>query len=296
MDALDCLIIGAGPAGLTAATYLQRFRRRARIVDGGNSRAALIPRSHNCPGYPDGIPGPELLQRLRTQAERYGADIVRDRIQRLRKTDAGFEAEGEAGHYRAKTVILATGVVDIEPELADVKDAIARGYLRHCPICDAFEVIDKKIGVIGYGKSGLKEVMFLRHYSADISLLTLGRPMDLAPEEQRQLRDAGVKLIEAPIDTVDVAAGRITCLRGGGSEHRFDTLYSALGARVRSDLARELGAKLGDNSDVVVDAHCRTSIDNLYAIGDVVAGLNQIAVAMGHAALASTAIHNTLRK
>ena len=296
MDTLDCLIIGAGPAGLTAATYLQRFRRRTSVIDGDSSRAGLIPRSHNCPGYPDGIPGPELLQRLRAQAERYGADIVRDRIERLRKIDGGFAAEGKTNRYHAKTVILATGVVDIEPELADVKDAIARGYLRHCPICDAFEVIDKKIGVIGYGKSGLKEVLFLRHYSADIALLTLGKPMDLGADEQRQLRDAGVKLVEAPIEAVDIAAGRITCLRGGGIEHRFDTLYSALGARVRSELAGDIGAELGDNGDIVVDAHCRTSVDGLYAIGDVVAALNQIAVAMGHAALASTAIHNALRK
>lgn len=296
MDALDCLIIGAGPAGLTAATYLQRFRRRVRVIDGGSSRAALIPRSHNCPGYPDGIPGPELLQRLRAQAERYGADIVRDRIQRLRKVVGGFEADGDADRYRAQTVILATGVVDIEPELGDVKNAIARGYLRHCPICDAFEVIDKKIGVIGYGKSGLKEVLFLRHYSADISLLTLGKPMNLEPAEQQQLRAAGVKVVDAPIEAVDIAAGRIACLRGGGVDHRFDTLYSALGARVRSELADDLGAKLGENGDIVVDAHCRTSVDQLYAIGDVVAALNQIAVAMGHAALASTAIHNALRK
>lgn len=296
MDVLDCLIIGAGPAGLTAATYLQRFRRRICVIDGQGSRAALIPRSHNCPSYPDGIAGPELLHRMRVQAERYGANILRDRIVRLRPVADGFEADGRSDRYRAKTVILATGVVDIEPELPDVKDAIARGYLRHCPICDAFEVIDKKIGVIGYGKSGLNEVLFLRHYSADVSLLTLGKPMGLDRDEQRQLREAGVKLIEAPVEAVDIAAGRIACLRGGGVEYRFDTLYSALGARVRSDLARDVGAELGGNGDIVVDSHCRTSIDNLYAIGDVVAALNQIAVAVGHAALASTAIHNALRK
>ena len=296
MDVLDCLIIGAGPAGLTAATYLQRFRRRICVIDGQSSRAALIPRSHNCPGYPDGIAGPELLHRVRAQAERYGANIVRDRIVRLRPVADGFEAAGGSDRYRAKTVILATGVVDIEPELPDVKDAIAHGYLRHCPICDAFEVIDKKIGVIGYGKSGLKEVLFLRHYSADVSLLTLGKPMGLDRGEQHQLREAGVKLIEAPVEAVDIVAGRIACLRGGGVEYRFDTLYSALGARVRSELAHDVGAKVGDNGDIIVDSHCRTSIENVYAIGDVVAALNQIAVAMGHAALASTAIHNALRK
>ena len=146
-EPLDCLVVGGGPAGLSAAIYLARFRRRFRVIDGGLSRAATIPLSHNHPGFPDGIGGPALLARMRRQAEVYGARIdsgLVEGLERRRGDDTFVAAVGNDGEVvRARTVLLATGVMDIEPDLPDVLGAVRRGLVRHCPICDAYEVIDR---------------------------------------------------------------------------------------------------------------------------------------------------------
>src|SRR5690606_37946486 len=106
---LDCVIVGGGAAGLTAAIYLARYRRRIVVFDKGDSRLALIPRSHNCPGYPDGIPGPELLGRLREQAKQYGATIVPEEVTSIERTTEGFDVCTTANRVASRTVLLATG-------------------------------------------------------------------------------------------------------------------------------------------------------------------------------------------
>jgi thioredoxin reductase (NADPH) len=295
-DRLDCLVIGAGPAGLTAALYLARFRRTFQVIDSGASRASLIPLSHNYPGFPEGIAGDRLLARLRAQALRYGADIVSGAVSRLEKLgDDGFVAWCGEHPIWARTVILATGVEDIEPALPNLKDAIRQGYIRHCPICDGYEVIDRKVAVIGYGKDGLKEALFLRCYTADLTLLTLGQEMALNDQDREDLRAANIRVIEEPVGAVDIENGKIRALRmASGKTHGFDTLYSALGARVRSDLALQLGARSDERGHLLVDDHQCATVAGLYAAGDVVSALNQISVATGHAAIAATAVHNSL--
>ena len=202
---IDCLIIGAGPAGLTAAIYLARFRRVFRVIDAGEGRASLIPLSHNHPGFPDGIPGPELLARMRGQAERYGARIGPGRVLALRRVpDGRFEAETESERILTQRVLLATGAEDIEPELPGIEHAIRRGLVRHCPICDAFEVIDQKVALIGYGKCRIKEAMLLRAYTRDLTVLTLGRPLEISDEERELLTASGMRVLDAPVERVVV--------------------------------------------------------------------------------------------
>jgi|HigsolmetaAR203D_1030402.scaffolds.fasta_scaffold00359_19 thioredoxin reductase (NADPH) len=298
-ELLDCLVIGAGPAGLTAAIYLGRSRRRFAVVDGGASRAAWIPKSHNHPGFPDGIGGPELLARMRLQAERYGPRPLPATVTELERTGEGFRATLEDSSSTAsiasRTVLLATGVVDIEPDLPSLERAVERGLIRHCPICDAYEEIDRRIGVIGWDKSAMREAFFLRTYSTDVTLMTLGRPMALTPEERTLLAHAGIKVVEEPVGAVVTEGDRITALSfADGGEHRFDTLYSALGTRVRSQLAAEMGAETDEEGALRTDAHQRTSIPGLWAAGDVVCALNQISVAMGQATIAAIDIHRQL--
>jgi thioredoxin reductase (NADPH) len=294
---LDCLIVGAGPAGLIAAIYLARFRRNIRIIDAGSSRASLIPVSHNYPGFPDGIGGDELLARLRSQALRYGVDITAGVVDRIAKQDDGFFIGSYgADSVKAQTVVLATGVIDIEPELPKLTDAIKQGYIRHCPICDGYEVIDRKVAVIGYGKILVREALFIRHFTADLTVLSLGRETGLSDSDRKILSEHNIRIIEEPIAEVTIEGSRISALRAqSGTVHHFDTVYSALGTKVRSDLARELGADCDERGDLLVDhKRLQTSVPGLYAAGDVVNGLNQISVAAGHAAIAATAIHHSL--
>lgn len=293
---LDCLIIGGGPAGLTAAIYLARFRRTTKLIDAGTSRASLIPRSHNYPGFPDGVNGNELLARLREQARRYGAELHAGRVERLAiESDKTFTAYCGDETFHARSVLLATGVIDIEPELPDFRDAIKHGFLRHCPICDGYEVIDQKVAVFGQGPAGVKEALFIRTYTQDLTLINLGAENKLSEEDRKLLYEANIQLIEEPIVEVQTAGKRITGLKLiNGTVLSFDTFYSALGTLVISGLAVQLGANCDDTGNLVVNAAMQTSIEGLYAAGDVVHGLNQICVATGQAAIAATAIHHYL--
>lgn len=302
-ELLDCLIIGAGPAGAIAATYLARYRRRIRVVDAGSSRASLIAVSHNCPGFPDGVGGDELLQRLRRQAARYGATFTEGNVEKLELDDEGlftatYASAGAEHVVRARTVLLATGVIDLEPALPNLEGAIRQGYVRHCPICDGYEVIDKKVAVIGVGKKLVKEALFIQTYTPHLTLFSLDRPIDLSDADRRLLKRREIDVIEEPVSEVRIEGKRIAALvSASGKVHAFDTVYSALGTTVRSALAITLGAECDRLGDLIVDnRRMQTSVPGLYAAGDVVNGLNQISVAAGHAAIAATSIHNRLAK
>ena len=293
---LDCLVVGGGPAGLTAAIYLARFRRRVRVIDAGSGRASLIPLSHNYPGFPEGISGRDLLARLRDQARRYGAAVTTGHVESVERTGESFVAHSGTHSIEARMLLLATGVVDVEPALPNLKDAIRSGLVRHCPICDGFEVIGRKVAVIGRGSKGVSEARFIQHYTTDLMLFTLGAGHEITDEDRVSLETSGVVVIDEPLSEVCAELGAIVGVTTqSGKTYRFDTLYSALGCDVRSELARRLGAVCDDKGQIVVDDKLRTSIPNVYAVGDVANDLNQIAVAAGHAAIAATCIHNALR-
>jgi thioredoxin reductase (NADPH) len=293
----DCLIVGGGPAGLIAATYLGRFRRDVRLVDAGGSRASLIPTSHNYPGFPDGISGRELLVRLRDQARRYGAGLTAGEVEHLECLENGaFRARAGSELIDARTVLLATGAMDVEPSLPNIKDAIRTGLIRHCPICDGYEVIGKEVGVIGRGIKGVNEARFLRHYTEKLTLFTIGTPHEISTVDRGLLEECGIVVVDETLAEVCTEGGAIVGLETrSGAIYRFDTLYSALGCRVRSDLARLLGAACDGIGQIVVDDRLRATVPGLYAAGDVANDLNQIAVGAGHAAIAATGIHNLLR-
>lgn len=290
----EVLVIGAGPAGLTAATYLGRFRRDALVVDGGEPRASWIPVSHNMPGFPAGISGADILKRMREQAREYGAVVTAGRVAELAKEGQGFVARIDGRSVRARAVLLATGVVDRHPDLKGVERAVQRSLVRICPICDGYEATDKAVAVIGHSDKGAREAAFMRTYSDRVALIHIGPPEALT--RQAALQRLGVEVILAPLDAVVLEKDRVTALTWGGQTRAFDLVYSALGASPNAELARGLGARLSDDGRLEVDLHQATSVPGLYAAGDVVRGLNQIAVATAEAAVAATDIHNRLRR
>ncbi len=293
---VDCVIVGAGPAGMTAAIYLKRFRRNIQLIDAGNSRAALIPVSHNYPGFPEGISGHDLLEQLRIQAARYGAEIIAAAVEKIEQLPTGsFMVHYGEKVIHTRTILLATGVIDIEPDLPNLKDAIKQGFLRHCPICDGYEVIDQKVAVIGNDRYAVNEALFIRRYTPNLTLLSLGKELKLTDKDRKLLYEASIQFIEQAIVAVKTEGARISELTmANGKTLHFDTMYSALGSRVRSDLVLSLKVHCDDNQDLIVNKSMQTSIQGLYAAGDVVHGLNQICVATGQAAIAATAIHHYL--
>jgi thioredoxin reductase (NADPH) len=293
---IDCLVVGAGPAGLTAAIYLARFRRSIAVYDAGHSRATYIPTTRNYPGFPDGISGDELLARLRSQAGRYGAHITHGEVESLALDGPVFVATAGGLQVRARKVLLATGIVDKEPEIANLREAVAAGCIRLCPICDGHEVIDRPVAVYGPAASTVSHALFMRTFTADLALLVPRGDPPLDGEGRHRLEQARIRYLASPVCEIEMTSQRRARVRlADGSSEEFATVYPVLGCRIRSELALALGARTTEEGDIVVDAHQQTSVPGLYAAGDVVAALNQLSVAVGHAAIAATDIHNTLR-
>jgi thioredoxin reductase (NADPH) len=299
----DTLIIGGGPGGLTAAIYLRRFTRNVALVDKGNSRLRLIPVSHNYPGFPEGVPGHLLLGNLTVQLERYGGCVMPGEILDLRIEDGHFVAdylpegapEDGITQIRALTVITATGVADVGLPIENWREAIAFGSVRLCPVCDGFDVIDKHIAVATAETNPVGHALFMRTFSADVTLFERGSPSVLTDEDRRRLDAAGVRYVDSPLLSVTLDAAMKPVLHTeDGQDHSADVFYPMLGEHARSGLAAKLGAKTAQCEELVVDSHCTTTVPGLYAIGDVTVGLNQIAVAAGQAARAATHIHNRL--
>ena len=291
----DTLIIGGGPGGLTAAVYLRRFRREVVVIDKGNSRLQLIPVTHNFPGFPDGIEGPQLLDNLRSQLARYGGHVTDGDVTGLRRDGEHFVGEFDGGEIRARTVLLATGIADAGLPIENYPEAVRAGAVRLCPVCDGYDVLDKNIAVIGAPDNCVGHSIFLRTFTHSVTLFEQDSASCPTDTDLRKLADAGIVRVESPLLGVTMSDAMTPVLHtADGAEHRFDVVYPMLGETARSDLAAALGAETAECAKLVVDEFQCTSVPGLYAIGDVVRGLNQISVAAGQAAVAATRIHARL--
>lgn len=292
---LDCLVIGGGPAGLTAAIYLARFRLSVLVIDAGGGRASLIPCTRNQAGFPDGVSGHELLARMRDHAQRAGAQVMSARVERLTRGADGMVAHTARGAFTARAVLLATGVTNHRPSMSDQMHAaaLAAGRWRYCPVCDGFEVIDQNVAVIGTGAHAVKEALFLRAYTRRITLVAARGEHILTSAEAAQLAAAGIVVAGGALCGISLQSNGLSILTRDG-EMLFDTAYPAMGSTAHSDLAKNLGADLTPDGCIKVDQRQRTSTPDLYAAGDVVAGLDQISHAMGEAGVAATTIRNDL--
>jgi thioredoxin reductase (NADPH) len=289
---LDCLIVGAGPAGLTAAVYLARFRRDVLLADSGASRARWIPVSQNTPGFPGGIHGETLLAELREQAARFGVEPRPCKVRKLERDGDAFVATIDRQRVEAARVILATGVVDGLPPIDGVEAAIKAGVVRLCAVCDGLETDGMRVGVYGPPESAARHAKYMRTFCTDVTAIaTRG---EFAPSCIDELDALGIARID-DVEALVWDGGKRLCVRRcDGDEAGFTAFYPVLGAAAQSQLAIDLGAECSDEGDLVVDDHQRTTVPGLYAIGDVVSALNQISVGVGHAAIAATDIHNAL--
>jgi len=173
--------------------------------------------------------------------------------------------------------------------------ALANGLIRYCPICDGYEVTDKKVGVLGNADRGPGEAIFLRSYTADVTLIDPDGPIDVSTEDRKRLDEAGVTMIDGPVTLIEPGEGEIHVETPAGCL-AFASIYPALGSDTHVALAEMLGLKLDKDRCIVTDAHQRASLDGVYAAGDVVHGLDQISHAMGEGGVASTTIRNDLFK
>jgi thioredoxin reductase (NADPH) len=295
-EMLDCLIIGAGAAGLAAAVYLGRYRRKVLMVDDGASRLSMIPKTRNLIGFPDGIAGPELLERMRLHAARYGILPETGRVERLSPIpDGAFEAFVGSRRLHARRVLLATGARDVEPDLPGLASSLKAGQVRYCPVCDGYETNGQRVAVMGKEIHGLRESAFIAGFGNQVTWLSMGSQHAVSASDLERLRELGVLITDCELRDIRCHAGKgVVVEMHDGQAMDFDVLYPALGLNHASELAVQIGARAQDDGQLEVDEHCQTTVPGLYAAGDVAVGLNQISVAAGQAAIAATAIHNSL--
>jgi thioredoxin reductase (NADPH) len=285
---IDCVIVGGGPAGLTAALYLARYRRSVRVFDFGESRARLIPVTRNLPGFPLGIGGEAWLANLRDQLRPYNVSPENAKVKSIRPFGSGFEIEYRPTHVseeeaarsvRAKRVLLASGIRDGLPAVANACELTRRGLFRLCPICDGYETDGQRIAMLGPARCTLAHAVFMRTLSADEVSLAAAN---------------GITLIElSTLEAPERANSGVQIFSTDGTAHIFDSVYPVMGCHPETEVL-ELEVERDDEGMVITDKHQRTSVEHLYAAGDIVNTINQISVASGEAAIAATAIHKSL--
>lgn len=307
---LDCIIIGAGPAGLTAAEYLARFHRRVVTlgVEGPTPRLLSIDRTYNLPGYPSGVPGAVLLARLRQQAGEMGAELRPETATCVEGSDGDFLVHlSDDSWLRARKVILAMGVRDRHPDIPGIKAHIGK-FVRYCPVCDGYEHTGKHLGILGSGGSVARHALFLETFSNHITIFLHGKSADSLGAYRQKLNEKGIQVFEPRVARIieqskeeleAETAGQAPypgcgVLLEDGTEHPLSVLYSALGCDLHLDPVKPLGLELDEDGYIIADMHQQTNAPGVYAAGDLVSQINQISVAFGQATIAAVHIHNVL--
>ncbi|WP_250484011.1 NAD(P)/FAD-dependent oxidoreductase [Caballeronia sp. GaOx3] len=297
---VDCIIVGGGPAGLTAALYLARFRRSMIVIDDRQSRASLIPIVRNLAGFESGINGNELLAKMRRQIECYDVPVVEGRVTTIRETDGRFFVQycsNIGSSFRslvAHRALLACGIRDKLPPIDEAVGLTQRGLLRFCAICDGFEARGKRVAMLGPASRALSHALFFRTFCQQVAVIA--SDIDVLTQQERALAaQNSIDLIptgalELPNDT----EARVSVACQNGRRHVFDAVYPVLGCFPQAELLSGFEVQRDSDGMIVTDKHQRTSVNGLYAAGDAVNSLNQICVAVGEAATASMAIHRSL--
>ncbi len=290
----DCIIIGGGPAGLTCAIFMGRYRRRVLLVDSGKPRNYASRGIHGFLGQHNIAPG-ELLARGRAEVEAAGAEICHCTAERVEKVGDIFEVTTSAGMMRARRVVLAYGVSDKLPDIPDIASYYG-GSVFHCPDCDGYEVSDKRVGVIGWGKKAAGLALKLLQWTDQLTVFTDGHPRQWSDEHHSKLLALSIgvkdeKVISLEGDDAIVRAAVLST----GERVAVDALFFTIGVERSCVLAEDLGCEVDEeHPNIIVDEYKQTSIEGIYAIGDLVRGSQLAITSAADGAIAAIAINKSL--
>ena len=291
----DVVVIGGGPAGLSAALVLGRSRRSVLLLDAGHPRNE---RSAWAGGVfsRDGMHPAELLQVARRQLARYETVEVR----RATAVAASIRADGfavtaaDGAIAAARRLLLAHGIVDRLPNVEGVAALWGRG-IYHCPHCDGWEMRDKQLAVWADGPEAVELVPVLLPWSRDLVLLT-GGPSRLSPDERRELERHGVRIVESRIRRIEGADRLERVVLDDGSSEEPAAVFLKPEPEPASDLAAQLGCELSEWGLIEVGADSQTSVPGVYAAGDAASKIHQVVVAAAAGARAAIALHHDLAR
>ena len=291
----EVAVVGGGPAGLTAALYTTRLGHDTVMINRGGGRAAMMLDTHNVIGVTENVSGNEFLGTAQEQVEAYGGDIVRDLITEVERTDDGrFRLAGNDAEFLADRVVLGVGFNDERPEPPVPRTGKGLHYCLHC---DAYMFVDRPVYVMGTGEATAHVAMIMLNFTDDVDVLLRGEEPEWSDETDEQLRAHPVRIVKSEIagmqksddgwlEAFEFEDGSVRQYRGGFAMH---------GSDYNTDLATQVGCELNDDGTVAVADSMETTVDGVYAVGDVTPGHNQIPVAMGKGAQAGLDIHYDLR-
>ena len=289
----DCIIVGGGPAGLSAALMLGRCRRRVLLCDVGEQRNL---RARKVNGYPtrDGMPPAEFLRLARAELGHYGTIECRQlEIVEASKEGGGFVVCGADGtRLTARKILLATGVADELPDLEGL-DELYGSSVHHCPYCDAWEWRDRPLAVYGGGEQGPGLALNLTAWSADVMLCTGGSP--ISRNSAGRLTAAGIGLRTQPVLRLEGSQGMLErIVFTEGDPVLRSALFLSGGYRQRSPLAERLGCRFTERGAVDTGKCEATNVSGLYVAGDASREAQFVIVAAAEGAEAGMAIHKAL--
>jgi thioredoxin reductase len=291
----DCVIVGGGPAGLSAAVMLGRCCRRVLLCDVGEQRNL---RSHAMHGYltRDGVAPAEFLRLARAELGQFGTIECRElEIVEATREEGGFSVRASDGtQFRTRKLLLATGVIDNLPALEGL-DALYGTSVHHCPYCDAWEWRDRPLAAYGEGEAACGLALSLTFWSSDVLLSTGGA--DLPGGAAARLAAAGVKLREEPVLRLEGKGGRLErIVFASGQPVARSALFVVAGQRQRSPLAERLGCRFTDRGTVDTGTCEVTNVPGLFVAGDASKEAQFVAVAAAEGTEAAMAIHKALMR
>jgi thioredoxin reductase (NADPH) len=291
----DCAVIGAGPAGLSAALYMGRMRRSVVVVDDNEGRSNWHQVNRNYVGFPDGIHARALREVGHEQVERYGARFFDGCVTNARVEGEGpdrrFYLDTSAGMVTARTLIIATGVSDDFPVFEGSDDCIGKSVFW-CIICDGYEAIGKHIVVLGSGDRAASLALQLLVFTGRVSLVPWKRPFDVEPHRVEAMRAHGVTIYDSRVRSFNCGPhGQLGSLTlEDGTEVDLDSLFVTQWIKPNAQLAEALGIRIDDNGFIVTDVEGTTNVEGAYAAGDVTKLFNhQVSSAVHEGGMAAAA-------
>ncbi|MDB6029374.1 MAG: putative Thioredoxin-disulfide reductase [Verrucomicrobiales bacterium] len=290
----EVLIVGGGLAGLSAGIYLGRARRATLLIDSKQSLARWEPDVQNYLGFPRGISGEELLTRGRQQAKQYGVTFLPDEIVEATREGEFFLMRGKKREYRARRLLLATGLYHLPPEIPCVNDCLGKSMF-FCKDCDGVRVEGKSIAVIGNGNEAVDYALGMLFYSSCVVIATSGKSPAWDEQHESWLHDYEIPVYTERITQVEHELGLLRSLEfEHGQRVAVEALFTTRGDIFHNNLGKMLGAELDDEGQIRVDTYMRTSVPGLYAAGCVTPANCQMIIAAGQGATAAQSINRDL--
>lgn len=280
----DVIIIGAGPAGISAGLYTQRANKKTLIIYNEKSSLGKASKIENYYGFPNGISGKELYQNGIMQAKNLGIELKKEEVIKIEKIKETFEVSTSNRKYISRNVILATGNKKNTPDIKGIKELEGKG-ISYCAICDGFFYRGKDVAVLGSGDYAISEVNDLLNVANKITILTNKKKVPDFRAENVKVETRGVIAVkgENQLESIELE---------DGTKLEVDGLFVAQGVAGSTDFARKLGALVKDNKIVVSDK-METTIQGLYACGDCIGGIYQIAKAINEGMIAGMNVKKT---